>query len=74
MSQRMSTARLTGSVAKQLPDRRRGGALDNHRSRPVRNHATFARGVLTSCMNRIMGRASQPFRRVPTALAIKNDH
>src|SRR5258708_8089110 len=38
------------SIAEQLPDRCWGEAVDNHRSRPVGNHATFARRVLTSCM------------------------
>jgi hypothetical protein len=49
MSQRMSTAWLMVSIAEQLPDRRRGDAVDNHRSGPVCNHAAVARRVLNSC-------------------------
>ena len=30
--------------------------MDNHRSGPVCNHSAFARGVLTSCINRIVKR------------------
>ena len=43
-------------LLEQLPDRRRGEAVDNHRSRPVRN-AAFARGVLTNCMKGFEGSA-----------------
>ncbi len=31
--------------------------MDNHRSRPVRNHSIVARGVLTSCMKGFEGSA-----------------
>ena len=42
------------SIAEQLPDRCWREAMDNHRSGPVCNHSAFARGVLTSCMNRLV--------------------
>jgi hypothetical protein len=28
--------------------------MDNHRSGPVCNHSAVAKGVLTSCMNRLV--------------------
>jgi hypothetical protein len=42
------------SIAEQLPDECRREAMDNHRSGPVCNHSALARGVLTSCMNRLV--------------------
>ena len=60
-------------------------AMDNHRGRPVRHHAAFARGVLTSYMNRLgylvrhgflqrVGKKLNPSTNRPAFIHVVNTH